>query len=47
MSTPQRPHVHVWVHVIGNDRRLVCRCVCGRTLSPSQIASLQPEAATR
>jgi hypothetical protein len=35
-------HVHVWVHVAATDWDgrpvVVCRCVCGRTLSLSQIA---------
>lgn len=36
-----RSHVHVWVHVIGDDRQLVCKCVCGRSLTESQIVSMR------
>jgi hypothetical protein len=34
------PHTHVWVHVNHNGR-IVCRCTCGRTLTRSQILSMQ------
>lgn len=33
-------HVHVWIHVLHNGR-IVCRCTCGRALTPSQILSMQ------
>lgn len=42
-------HQHVWVHVASMDWQgrpvIVCRCSCGRTLSPSQIATMQEVAA--
>lgn len=46
--TPPK-HTHVWVHVASRDPRgrhvIVCRCTCGRTLSPSQILSMREAAA--
>lgn len=50
-SGVSREHVHVWVHVrpAGGTPMLVCRCVCGETLTPEQImevraaAGLEPE----
>jgi hypothetical protein len=33
-------HIHYWVHVNHNGR-IVCRCTCGRTLTESQILSMQ------
>ena len=47
MMTPK--HTHVWVHVASTDRDhravIVCRCMCGRTLSSSQILTMQEMAA--
>ena len=42
-------HTHLWVHVASTDWQgrpvIVCRCACGRILSPSQILTLQGVAA--
>ena len=42
-------HLHYWVHVAAIDwlsrPTIVCRCACGRILSPSQILTLQGVAA--
>jgi hypothetical protein len=43
-----REHVHVWVHVASVDWRgrpvIVCRCVCGRSLTAEQIVAMRAEA---
>ena len=42
-------HTHCWLHVSSTDWRgrpaVVCRCTCGRTLSPSQILTMKEVAA--
>jgi hypothetical protein len=45
---PERAHVHVWVHVATTDWMgrpcIACKCVCGDSLTPEQIAAMRLEA---
>lgn len=42
-----REHVHVWIHVASTNWRgrpvLVCKCACGRKLTPAQILAMREE----
>jgi hypothetical protein len=47
-AAPEREHVHVFIHVAstGWDGKpcLVCRCTCGKTLTPDEIIIMRAAA---